>query len=325
MTVSIATLRLLATGMATMLPGAPALSRWRKASYTRTASADASYCYNVWLKHLALLHHAGMESLPNSIAELGPGSSLGVGLCALLCGGERYLAMDAVRYNDPQRSLIVLDELVALLRERRPWRDGKAPGWPDVREILGPSGFPDVLLPPEQIEAWTAPERLAAIRASVAGDEAAAPGLRYVAPWDRLPISEIPSFGLALSHSVLEHVTDLETTYRMLAARLTPGGWMSHQIDFRSHGLTPEWNGHWQYGPRTWRVILGRRPFLINRAPASVHLGLLRRNGFEIIQKQRSPTYNNGIRPASMAPEFRGLSEEDLNCPGLFVIARQRA
>ena len=79
------------------------------------------------------------------------------------------------------------------------------------------------------------------------------------------------------SHSVMEHVDDVEGAYAAMHRWLRPGGFVSHQIDLRSHELFPEWNGHWGVPRWKWRVIRGRRVYLINRLPASAHARAIRR------------------------------------------------
>ena len=34
---------------------------------------SASYCYGVWMKHLVMLWEQGMRTIPDTVAELGPG------------------------------------------------------------------------------------------------------------------------------------------------------------------------------------------------------------------------------------------------------------
>ena len=100
-------LRLVAKGLATWVPGAGYAIDLGAGGKT----GSAAYCYGVWLKHLTLLWQHGMRSMPGTVLELGPGSSLGTGLAALLSGAERYLALDAVRYAEPRLDTLVLHEL----------------------------------------------------------------------------------------------------------------------------------------------------------------------------------------------------------------------
>ena len=79
-------------GAATYIPGLyKVVSKWRKASAHGGETDNAAYCYEVWLKHLTLLWANGMRTIPDTVAELGPGDSLGTGLAALLSGANHYL------------------------------------------------------------------------------------------------------------------------------------------------------------------------------------------------------------------------------------------
>src|SRR5436305_1646470 len=110
-------------GAATYIPG---LYKIRK---ERTGGTDtAAYCYGVWLKHLTLLWANGMHTIPDTVAELGPGDSLGTGLAALLSGANHYYALDVVYYANTPRNLMIFDQLVNLF-QRRTGRPSK--GWPD--------------------------------------------------------------------------------------------------------------------------------------------------------------------------------------------------
>jgi hypothetical protein len=95
---------------------------------------------------------------------------------------------------------------------------------------------------------------------------------------------------------------------------------MSHQIDFRSHGTAEAWNGHWTYGDWTWRLLRGRRAFLINRQPHSAHLRLLHEAGFTVVYDET--TDGPAIDRRKLASRFAALSEADLTTSGAFIQAR---
>ena len=44
--------------------------------------------------------------------------------------------------------------------------------------------------------------------------------------------------------AVLQHIDDLEETYKKIAQWLKPNGLMSHNIDFKSMGSADNWYGH---------------------------------------------------------------------------------
>src|SRR5438128_2334723 len=90
-------------GLGTYMPGCQPVYRLlaRGTVHGTGGTEAASYCYSVYLRHLVLAYGSGLPTAHNVVAELGPGNSLGVGLCALLTGANRYLALDAMRHVRP--------------------------------------------------------------------------------------------------------------------------------------------------------------------------------------------------------------------------------
>jgi SAM-dependent methyltransferase len=301
----------LAKGAATFIPGVVRLACGR--SY---GTDSPRYCYSVWLRHVVAMAHCGIETDFGTVAELGPGDSLGIGLAAILTGASRYFAFDAMPHARPRANRETLDVLARLFAARTPIPGGDE--LPEITPHVASLEFPRALL-----EARLAsPRRLEAIRAALGGEADDAVSIRYAAPWHDSALVEAESVDLVISQAVLEHVDDLDATYGALARWLRPGAVMSHAIDLRSHGLTRDWYGHWTVPDPLWRVVRGRRPYLINRAGASEHLRRMERAGFEIIRLQRTP--DAPASRGSLARSFRDLPDEDLATAGCFVIARKR-
>ena len=143
--------------------------------------------------------------------------------------------------------------------------------------------------------------------------------ITYAAPWDAAAVIRPEAVDLIFSQAVLEHVEDVPSTYRALHRWLRPAGVMSHAIDFKSHGLTRDWNGHWTVDGGTWKLVRGRRPYLINRLPHSAHLQALRQAGFRVVAE--TVTEGPPVARPALAPEFAGLPDEDLRIDGAFVLA----
>jgi hypothetical protein len=279
---------------------------------------SASYCYGVWMKHLTLLHAHGLPGIPQTIAELGPGESLGVGLCGLLSGANHYVGLDVIAHSNPARNQLILNDLIKLFLERAPNPDK---GWPEFSSYLDERMFPSHVLTEQALRYALRPERIEAIRRAVTKpspqDSVTA---AYKAPWFDPRVIEGNSVDLVVSQSVLEHVVDLPATYQALFQWVKPGGWMSHQIDFKSHGLSTRWNGYRTCSDRLWEITLGKRPFMINRQPASAHLRLIEEAGFKVVTHQKFMR-KDGIRREELAPRWSDISDEDLNCSGMYVIA----
>lgn len=303
-------------GFLTFIPGMQRLMPKREVG---GETASASYCYGVWLKHLTLLRANGMQSIPDSIAELGPGDSLGVGLAALLSGVNNYYALDVVRHSSPVTNIRIFDELVPLFKSRaaRPTK-----GWPDFDEYLNKDLFPSHILDDKLLESSLSESRIQSIRKTLENPyhHSEEISIKYMVPWSDSRVIVENSVDVILSHSVLEHVVDLEGTYRALYAWLKPKGMMSHQIDFKSHGITDVWNGYRAYPEMVWKLILGKRPYLINRQPCSAHEKLAIKNGFNIVFNLKNHR-SDGIRRSELSSIWEDISDDDLTCSGAFIQA----
>src|SRR3954469_12131562 len=128
-----------ARGLLTYVPPISELFASKSGGHTDSAA----YCYGVWIKHLTLLHAHGFPGIPQTIAELGPGDSLGVGLCALLSGANHYVGLDVLAHSNTARNQLVLDDLITLFLERAPNPDR---GWPEVSSYLDERLFPSQVL-----------------------------------------------------------------------------------------------------------------------------------------------------------------------------------
>jgi SAM-dependent methyltransferase len=302
-------------GVLSLIPGGLRLFR----GGTR-GSDSARYCYAVWLRHLVRTGAYRRLPLDGTVVELGPGDSVGMGLAALLSGARRYVAIDVVRHADVGHNLAVLDELVGLFGRREP-----VPGSEEfsaIRPDLDDYAFPGAILAPEAMAANLASDRVAAIAAALRGDPAGDPTVRYVDPAMASRLIAPASVDWVFSQAVLEHVDDLRGVYRACYDWLKPGGLMSHQIDFESHGTSRVWNGHWAYPDLVWRLLRGRRTYLLNREPYGTHMEQMADAGFEIlaVERVRQPS---SLRQDQLARRFRGIATDDLTTSGAFVIARK--
>ncbi len=287
--------------------------------YSRSTggTVSARYCYSVFLRHLVKLREVVPGDMPHTVAELGPGDSIGIGLAALLAGAERYYGFDVCDFAAVQRNLVVFDELVDLFRRREPIPDDDE--FPDVNPVISDYGFPAEILSESALQDALAPERIQTLREDLA--RGGIGQIQYLAPWFDQRLVRSAEIDWIFSQAVLEHVDDLETTYEAFATWLKPNGLMTHQIDFKSHNLSHQWNGHWACSSMMWRLVRGRRPYLLNRQPVSTHLGLLRTNRFEIVADHRV-IQEDGVSKDELLDRYTGLDDETLKTSGSFIVAQ---
>ena len=68
---------------------------------------SARYCYTIWLRHLSILFKNGFTKIPNTIAELGPGDSIGTGLAGLLSGSKKFYALDVIEHTEIKKNISI--------------------------------------------------------------------------------------------------------------------------------------------------------------------------------------------------------------------------
>ena len=193
----------LAAGIASFIPGMD-----KVVSKGTGGTNSARYCYSVWLRHLTMVANNGLQGFPETVAELGRGDSLGIGLAALLSGAHRYLAFDIVQHANLSRNLKIFDELVSLFRDR-----ADIPGeeeFPLVKPYLDSYAFPSHILSEERLKDALQDSRIEAIRNSILDPGSKNSVLEYRAPWSDLTVVEKESVDMIYSQAVLEHIVARE-------------------------------------------------------------------------------------------------------------------
>jgi hypothetical protein len=192
--------------------------------------------------------------------------------------------------------------------------------FPGVKPYLDSYKFPSDILTTDRLAAALKNERIEYIRRSITTINSANSVIRYIVPWSDPNVIEKESVDMVYSQAVLEHVDDLNGTYKALYSWLKPTGFMSHQIDFRCHGTSAEWNGHWIYSDFIWRLIRGNRLYLLNREPHSTHLNLLNKAGFKKVCDIKIH-FPSKIHRKDLDKRFRNFSDDDLTTSGAFIQA----
>ncbi|GHV10066.1 hypothetical protein AGMMS50229_20980 [Campylobacterota bacterium] len=262
------------------------------------------------MRHLVNCFECGMQTVPKRFAEFGPGDSLGVGLCGVLAGSDKYYAFDSIAHANNRQNIAVLHKLVAFFRAKIPFNN---------------QPFPSHILTDDLLKRSLADTRIETIVRMLENGETTSGDLtiQYVAPWENYN-GDYPMVDYALSQAVLEHIYDLEYLYATLAQITISSGFLSHQIDFRSHGETFEWNGHWSINDRKWEKIKAIQTYSINREPVSTHIKLFSKHGFTVLRQQNSAAAAPSISREKLTDRFSQMSDEDFTASGSFIVARKK-
>lgn len=310
-------------GMGTYLPGITIFVQ--KKSGATVGTSSARYCYSVWLRHLVIAYKNGFLEHPKVVAELGPGDSLGIGLSALISGADAYYGLDVIEFANKESNMEIFDDLVELFLNKSPIPDDKE--FPRLKPFLDSYEFPNYIFGDNYFKTILSKDRLDKIRdlikpvSNCVSDEFS---IKYIVPWDDEKVILKNSVDMIISQAVLEHVNDLDESYIAMHKWLKPGGFMSHEIDFKCHRISTNWDCHWTYSDFIWKLIMGKRKYFLNRHPYSVHINSLENSGFKIICDIKNNT-KSSIKRKNLAKRFIGISDDDLTTSEVFIQAIHRS
>ena len=123
---------------------------------------SARYCYTIWLRHLSILYKNGFTKIPNTIAELGPGNSIGTGLAGLLSGSKKFYALDAIEHTDIKKNTSIFDELVTLFANHSALPDDNE--FPRAVPRLDSYNFPSEIFVNNDLEKFLDKSRIKSLR-----------------------------------------------------------------------------------------------------------------------------------------------------------------
>lgn len=253
--------------------------------FTRPGSGgtfSSEYCYSVWLRHLVQLFEKGLVkdlSEIKKVAEIGPGDSLGIGIAALLSGANEYYGFDVIEHANLNNNIKIAEEIKAYFEEHKeiPHKEKQ---FRNTKPYLKNYDFSDEILG-QHISKENLDKRLEEIKNALIKKESKLK-IEYVVPWYEKEPDLQGQMDLIYSQAVMEHVEDIKHAYGTMYKWLKPGGIISHQIDFKSHEMTKEWNGHWYINKGMWKMLLHGRKYSINRLPFSAHIKEIEKAGFTV-------------------------------------------
>lgn len=265
---------------------------------------SSEYCYSVWLRHLVQLKNAGLINKVTEIknvAEIGPGDSLGIGLAAMYTGAENYFAFDVIKHANVDNNRFINDALLQLFQHKKEIPHGTHQ-FRSTKPALDDYKFPDGIL---NYPANYYQQRHDLIKNNLDNFENSSCKISYVVPWMGQIQKNVKDIDLIISQAVMEHVDDIEFAYAEMYRWLKKGGILSHQVDFRAHEMTEQWDGHFYIKPGMWNILAHGRKYPMNRLPMSAHMEAIKKVGFTI--KNIVPVKNTNNFP-SLKPEVPGVN-----------------
>lgn len=229
------------------------------------------------------------------VLEIGPGMSLGMGIVGVALGARRCILADAERH-------VTSDPRVAASHRQ-------------VLDLV-PLWFPDA-----------DPRHRTTV--SIDGDAVVPDGelLEYrIEPVERLSLED-DSVDVTTSHSLFEHLRELDPAIAQIARVTSPGGLGLHQIDLADH-LHPDDPLHMlTCSRRVWELMASNRRGWTNRLRLPAYIACFERHGLEVEKVEVTRSLPDDeiarVRPR-LHPDHRGLDDDALRPLTALCVLRRR-
>jgi len=253
-------------------------------------SNDAEYCLRIYSKHKDILITNGCVFPFGKIGEIGPGDSVGIGLCALVDGAVSYYGLDAIAHTNIHTNLQIFQELIDIYEIENIDIDDK------IKEEL----------------LWDI-QNMNMLKSKI----------KYYAPWWNKDNIVNDSLDVIISTAVMEHVLPLKETYKRIFEWIKPGGFCSHIIDYGAHEFSDYWYDHWYYSDFLWKILMHGRKYPISRMSHSYHMDCIEKAGFSIQTIIPSYQSNTADKDKISKTILNYFNDTDLRIKSAIVVAKK--
>lgn len=260
---------------------------------------DIDYVFLLYKHHLGKVSEKyNFQVADKVVVEIGPGSNLGLALCLIANGASKVYCVDKYHSLSPNLGSFYQDLVEKIVK----LMSGVMVDSETMR------GHLDEAVSFQANQAIFNPEKLA-----------------YICPCDAagLPLDDA-TIDLLLSHAVLEHVSNLRGVISENARVLKPGGYVSHQVDFRDHRNFDTPFDFLRYSSTLWKLVnIGGGH--LNRVRPFEYLCRFSEAGFELLDCQAQVVEHipQGAKE-KFNKEFRKLTDDEISVLRFHLIARPK-
>jgi hypothetical protein len=259
-------------GLVTFIPGISNLLSKIKAK-SKHSCYNAEFCYTLWLSFLVLLREKGIQTNLKKVGEIGNGGSLGVGICSLLSGSEKFYALEINQTYDKDQNLKLLDEITELFKNKTEISNK----FRQLNISIQNFEYPEELISPLFLDNKLVEE----IKNDILNGFIDSKRIEIIHNWESHSALDLD---VVFSRAVMEHVAEPGKVYKAINKHLKKGSFVFHDIEFHSHGITKSIDGHYRIPGFLWKIIYGKRKHFLNRWSLQDHINCMTENGFELIE-----------------------------------------